>query len=164
MRDARINTIYEGTNGIQALDLLGRKIMQLKGAGLKHFLEEIGAFCQANIGNAGVQEFLAPLATHAKQWADLTQEIGKRAAANADEIGAAAVDYLFYSGYVALAYFWARAVAAADVSTQADSFKQAKRATARFYFARILPRTQAHAATLLAGADSLLAMPDSQFG
>ena len=163
-RDARITSIYEGTTGIQALDLLGRKIMQLQGVGLKHFLEEIGAFCQANIANTAVQEFVAPLATSAKQWADLTQEIGKRAAANPDEVGACAVDYLFYSGYIALAYFWARTVAAADASSQSPDFKQAKLATARFYYARILPRTFSHAANLRAGTDSLLAMPDAQFG
>ena len=61
--------------------------------------------------------------------------------ANADEVGAAAYDYLFYSGYVALAYWWARSVAAADASAQSQAFKDAKRETARFYFARILPRT-----------------------
>jgi hypothetical protein len=163
-RDARITTIYEGTTGIQALDLLGRKIMQTQGVGLKHFLEEIGAFCQANIANTSVQEFVAPLATSAKQWADLTQDIGKRAAANPDEVGVCAVDFLFYSGYIALAYFWARAVAAADASTQTSDFKQSKRATARFYYARILPRILAHAASLRAGADTLMAMPDAQFG
>ncbi|MDE1961716.1 MAG: acyl-CoA dehydrogenase C-terminal domain-containing protein [Xanthomonadaceae bacterium] len=163
-RDARITSIYEGTTQIQALDLLGRKIMQTQGVGLKHFLEEIGAFCQANIGNAAVQEFVAPLATIAKQWADLTQEIGKRAAVNPDEIGVCAVDYLFYSGYIALAYFWARSVAAAEVSAQAQEFKQAKLGTARFYFARILPRTLAHAAAMRANPDSLMAIPAEQFG
>jgi alkylation response protein AidB-like acyl-CoA dehydrogenase len=163
-RDARITSIYEGTTGIQALDLLGRKIMQMQGVGLKHFLEEIGAFCQANIQNTAVQEFMAPLATAAKQWADITQEIAKRAAANPEEVGAAAVDYLFYSGYIALAYFWARSVASAEASSHSTEFKQAKLATARFYYARILPRTLTHAAALRAGADSLMAMPDTQFG
>ena len=162
-RDARITTIYEGTTGIQALDLLGRKVMQTQGVGLKHFLEEIGAFCQANIHNTAVQEFVAPLATAAKQWADLTQEIAKRAGANPDEIGVAAVDYLFYSGYIALAYFWARSVAAAEGSAQSADFKQAKRATARFYYARILPRTLTHAASLRASADSLMALPEALF-
>jgi alkylation response protein AidB-like acyl-CoA dehydrogenase len=163
-RDARITSIYEGTTGIQALDLLGRKIMQTQGVGLKHFLEEIGAFCQANIGNAAVQEFVGPLAQSAKQWADLTQDIARRAGTNPDEIGAAAVDYLFYSGYVALAYFWARSVAAAQVSTQSADFKQAKRATAQFYYARILPRTLAHAANLRSSAETLMAMPEPLFG
>ena len=163
-RDARITTIYEGTTGIQALDLLGRKILQTQGVGLQHFLEEIGAFCQANAGNAALSEFIAPVVAEAKEWGELTQSIGKRALANADEVGAAAVDFLFYSGYIALAYFWARSVAAADASAQSAQFKQAKRDTARFYFARILPRTLAHAAAIRAGADSLLAMADEQFG
>jgi len=163
-RDARITTIYEGTTQIQALDLLGRKIMQTQGVGLKHFLEEISAFCHAQAQNPALSEFIAPLAIATKEWADLTQEIGKRALANPDEIGAAAVDYLFYSGYVALAYFWARSVAAAEDSSQQADFKQAKRLTARFYFARLLPRTQTHALTLRAGVDSLMAMSDAQFG
>ena len=163
-RDARITTIYEGTTGIQALDLLGRKILQTQGVGLKHFLDEIGTFCQASSSDATLTEFIAPVAAAAKEWGDLTQSLGKRAMANADEIGAAAVDFLFYSGYIALGYFWARSVAAADASTQSAEFKQAKRHTARFYFARILPRTLAHAAAIHAGVDSLLAMPDAQFG
>ncbi|MGA9336013.1 MAG: acyl-CoA dehydrogenase C-terminal domain-containing protein [Rudaea sp.] len=163
-RDARITTIYEGTTQIQALDLLGRKIMQSQGVGLKHFLEEISSFCQAHMKNADVGEFIAPLAMAAKDWADLTQEIGKRAMGNADEVGIAAVDYLFYSGYVALAFFWARSVVAADASAQSDAFKQSKRDTARFYFARILPRTLMHAATIRASGDSLMAMPDALFG
>jgi alkylation response protein AidB-like acyl-CoA dehydrogenase len=163
-RDARITSIYEGTTGIQALDLLGRKIMQTQGVGLRHFLEEISAFCHANSTQPALAEFVGPLAVVTKEWSDLTQSLGKRAMGNADEIGAAAVDYLFYSGYVALAYFWARSVAAADASKQTDEFRQAKRHTARFYFARILPRTQAHAAAMRAGADSVLAMSDAQFG
>ena len=163
-RDARITTIYEGTTQIQAMDLLGRKVMQTQGVGLKHFLEEISAFCQAQMKNADLSEFVAPLAVAAKDWADLTQAIGKRALANPEEIGVAAVDYLFYSGYVALAYFWARSVAVADASAQSADFKQSKRSTARFYFARILPRTSTHAAALRASADTLMAMPDAQFG
>jgi len=163
-RDARITTIYEGTTQIQALDLLGRKIMQTQGVGLRHFLEEISAFCHAQAQNAALSEFIAPLAIAAKEWADLTQEVGKRALANPDEIGAAAVDYLFYSGYVALAYFWARSVAAAEDSAHPADFKNAKRLTASFYFARILPRTRTHAQALRAGLETLMGMPDAQFG
>ena len=163
-RDARITTIYEGTTGIQALDLLGRKVMQAQGAGLKQFLEEISAFCHAHAQNPALGDFIGPLAIVAKEWASLTQEIGRRVMGNPDEVGICAVDYLFYSGYVALAYFWARSVAAADSSAHTDEFKQAKRATARFYFARILPRTLAHGAALRAGADTLMALPAASFG
>lgn len=164
VRDARITTIYEGTTQIQALDLLGRKIMQQQGAGLKLFLDEIAAFCTQHTQDDALREFIAPLATITKEWADLTQAIGKRAVTNADEVGAAAVDYLFYSGYVALAYFWARSVAAPDGSSHSKDFKQAKRLTARFYFSRILPRTRAHAAAIESGADSLFAMRNELFG
>ncbi|MGH8171886.1 MAG: acyl-CoA dehydrogenase C-terminal domain-containing protein [Rhodanobacteraceae bacterium] len=163
-RDARITTLYEGTTQIQALDLLGRKILQLQGAGLKHFLGEISAFCQKYASDATLGEFIGPLAVATKEWSDLTLEVAKRAQANAEETGAAAFDYLFYSGYVALAYFWARSVAAADASKQSSDFRESKRHTARFYFTRILPRIHTHAATIRAGASVLLAMPDAQFG
>ncbi len=163
-RDARITTIYEGTTGIQSLDLLGRKILATQGVGLRHFLEEIGAFCKAQGANAALAEFVGPLAKAAQEWGDLTLALGKRAMANADEVGAAAVDYLFYSGYVALAYFWTRSVVAADASKQSADFKAAKRHTARFFFARLLPRTLTHKAAIEAGTDSLLAMPDALFG
>jgi hypothetical protein len=161
-RDARITTLYEGTTGIQALDLLGRKIMQLQGAGLQQFLGMIESFCKDQSGNDALAEFVGPLAEKAREWSALTMEIGKRAMANADEIGAASVDYLFYSGYVALAYWWARAVVAADAGGSAD-LRTAKRETARFYFARILPRTLAHAAAMRSGAEPLLALDAALF-
>jgi len=88
----------------------------------------------------------------------------QRAAGNPDELGAASFDYLFYSGYVVLAYWWARSVAAADASAQSEAFKQAKRETARFYFARVLPRTLSHTAAIQAGAEPLMAMADAHFG
>jgi alkylation response protein AidB-like acyl-CoA dehydrogenase len=163
-RDARITTLYEGTTQIQAIDLLGRKVMQLQGIGLKHFLAEIGAFCAKHAEDASLAEFTGPLATAAKQWGELTLDIGQRATANPEEMGAAAYDYLFYSGYIALAYLWARSVAAADASKQSSDFKAAKRHTARFYFARILPRIHAHAAAIRSGAQTLVDMPDAQFG
>lgn len=162
-RDARITTIYEGTTGIQALDLLGRKTMQLQGAGLQQFLKMIQAFCTQHATNASMTEFVLPLAEIAKQWGELTMEVGKKAMANADEIGAASVDYLFYSGYVALAFWWAKAVAAADAGNHGADFRTAKRETARFYFARILPRTQTHAAAMRSGSGNLLALDAALF-
>ena len=163
-RDARITTLYEGTTGIQALDLMGRKVMQLQGAGLQVFLGMIEEFCAAQSGNDALGEFVGPLREVAKEWQALTLQIGKRAMADADEIGAAAWDYLFYSGYAALAYWWARSVAAADASSQPQAFKDAKRETARFYFARLLPRTRTHAAGIAAGTASLMTLPDAGFG
>ncbi len=163
-RDARITTLYEGTTGIQALDLIGRKTAVSQGAGLKLFLAEVEQFIADNASNPAVAEFLPVLGSKAREWGTLTVGVLQRAAANPEELGAASWDYLFYSGYVALAYWWARSVAAAQVSAQTAAFKQAKLETARFYYARILPRTLAHAAGIDAGADALMAMDSVRFG
>ncbi|MGV8942068.1 MAG: acyl-CoA dehydrogenase C-terminal domain-containing protein [Lysobacter sp.] len=162
-RDARITTLYEGTTGIQALDLLGRKILQLRGAGFTVMLGMVEKFCADNADNPAVAEFIAPLQEKAAQWQQLTMQTGKRAAINPEEIGAAAYDYLMYSGYVALAYWWARSVAASEASSQPDTFKAGKRETAKFYFARILPRTLAHAAAIESGSDSLMTLDAELF-
>jgi hypothetical protein len=158
VRDARIITLYEGTTGIQAMDLLGRKNMQLKGAGFRHFLEEIGGFCQRHAGDSALAGFVGPLGKAAKEWQALTTALAERALANPEELGAAAVDYLYYSGYVALAYMWARSVAAVEAGGQSAAFKQAKRDTAQFYFARMLPRCTMHRAAIEAGVASIPAV------
>ncbi len=158
-RDARITTIYEGTTQIQALDLIGRKVIQLQGAGLRQFLGMIQKFCELNATNAGMIEFILPLAEVTKQWGELTMAIGRKASTDADEMGAAAVDYLCYSGYVALAYWWARSVAVAEAGDQPDAFKVSKRDTARFYFARILPRINTHSAAMKSGVATLAGLP-----
>jgi alkylation response protein AidB-like acyl-CoA dehydrogenase len=157
LRDARITTIYEGTTQIQALDLLGRKIMGQQAVGLRHFLGEIGAFCHAQAGNAAIAPWVASVAQHAKEWEALTREIGMKSAQNAEEIGAAAVDYLFYSGYVSFAYFMAREAEAVTRANYAGTpeFRDAKLATVGFYFDRLLPRTLLHAAGVRAGAASV---------
>lgn len=158
VRDARIITLYEGTTGIQAADLLGRKILQLKGVGLQHFLAEIGTFCKQHATDDAMRPFIGPLGVIAKEWGELTLKLAQRIQSNPEELGAAANDYLYYSGYITLAYFWARAVAASGPSSQQASFKQAKRDTASFYFARILPRTHMHKAAIEAGIESLPAV------
>jgi len=157
-RDARITTIYEGTTGIQALDLLGSKIMQQQGAGMRRFLALIQQFCEANATKPELTEFVLPLAEVTKQWGELTMEIGKKAMSNADEVGAASYDYLYYSGYVVLAYWWARSVASADAGNHSDDFKTMKRETARFYFARLLPRIHTHAAAMRSGSSTTQAL------
>jgi hypothetical protein len=163
-RDARITTLYEGTTGIQALDLIGRKTAATQGAGLKLFLADVEAFAKQHEGDAALAEFIAPLRDKCMEWGKLTIATVTRAASNPDELGAASTDYLFYSGYVVLAYWWARSVAAANASGKSQAFKDAKRDTARFYFTRMLPRTLAHKAAIEAGAASLMALPDAGFG
>ncbi|MFC5743822.1 acyl-CoA dehydrogenase C-terminal domain-containing protein [Dyella tabacisoli] len=155
VRDARIITLYEGTTGIQAADLLGRKILQLQGVGLKYFMQEIAAFCQQHAKDESLRSLIGPLATATKQWGDMTLQLAQRVQANPEELGAAATDYLYYSGYIALAYMWARSAAAVSAGNQTAAFKQAKLDTAGFYFSRILPRCLTHQAAIEAGVGSL---------
>jgi hypothetical protein len=130
---------------------------------MRRFLGLIQAFCEEHQKDESLTEFVLPLAEVTRQWGELTMHVGKKAAANPDEIGAASVDYLFYSGYVALAYWWAQSVAVAEGSPHPEALRRAKRETARFYFARILPRINAHAAAVKAGAGTLASLAESEF-
>jgi len=167
VRDARIGMIYEGTTGIQALDLLGRKILMSQGEALKVFTKQVHLFCKENADNEQLKEFVEPLAALNKEWGDVTMKIGMTAMKNREEVGAASVDYLMYSGYIVFGYLWARmAKVALDQmaeGTSEEMFYNAKVQTARFYFKRMLPRTKGHADAMLAGADSLLDMPEEAF-
>ncbi|NQY64834.1 MAG: acyl-CoA dehydrogenase C-terminal domain-containing protein [Alteromonadaceae bacterium] len=167
MRDTKISCLYEGTTGIQALDLLARKILGSKGEILKPFAEEVTAFCLQNIADADMAEFVKPIMMFAEQWQKLTQSIGVKAQTNRDEIGGASVDYLMYSGYLSLAYFWAKMAKVAQDKLASDceekAFYQAKIQTAQFYFQRILPRAHGHAACIENGAESMMAMDSEHF-
>ncbi|UYG06332.1 acyl-CoA dehydrogenase C-terminal domain-containing protein [Halomonas sp. M4R1S46] len=168
VRDARITRLYEGTTGIQALDLLGRKVLMNQGETLKVFTREIHKFCQAETANPAMAEFVRPLAKLNAEWGELTMGVGMKAMGDREEVGAASVDYLMYSGYVTLAYLFARAVkqarAALDAGTDDAAFYRAKINTARFYFERLLPRTRAHARMIQAGAEPLMALTAEDFG
>ncbi len=142
VRDARINMIYEGTNTVQSLDLLGRKILGDMGAKMKKFGKIVQDFVEAEGTNEAMQEFVNPLADIGDKVQKLTMEIGMKAMANPDEVGAAAVPYLRVVGHLVFAYFWARmAKLALDQQGNGDTFYKAKLATARFYFAKLLPET-----------------------
>ena len=108
VRDSRINMIYEGTNTIQSLDLLGRKVLSDNGAKLKKFGKLIEAFVEEEGTNEAMQEFVNPLADLGDKVTKLTTEIGMKAFQNPDEVGAAAVDYLRVCGHLVFAYLWAR--------------------------------------------------------
>ncbi|XKH59224.1 acyl-CoA dehydrogenase C-terminal domain-containing protein [Halomonas sediminis] len=166
VRDARITRLYEGTTGIQALDLLGRKVLMSQGETLKLFTKEIHQFCKAEADNPALKAFIEPLAKLNAEWGELTLGVGMKAMQDREEVGAASVDYLMYSGYVTLAYLFSRAVKQASQSLEGDetAFYQAKIDTARFYFQRLLPRTRAHAAMIQAGAGSLMAISSEDFG
>ncbi len=168
VRDARITRLYEGTTGIQALDLLGRKVLMSQGESLKVFTREIHKFCQAEEGNPELAEFVRPLAKLNQEWGELTMSIGMKAMADREEVGAASVDYLMYAGYVTLAYLFARAAkqarAALAEGTDEAAFYRAKLDTARFYYQRLVPRTRAHKQAIEAGAESLMAISAEDFG
>ncbi|MBE7927535.1 phenylacyl-CoA dehydrogenase [Pseudomonas saudiphocaensis] len=167
VRDSRISCLYEGTTGIQALDLLGRKVLMTQGEALKGFTKVVHKFCQANEGNESIKQFIEPLAKLNKEWGDLTMKVGMAAMKNRDEVGAASVDYLMYCGYACLAYFWADMARVASEKIAAgedsDGFYTAKVQTARFYFQRILPRTRTHVEAMLSGADNLMEMDEAHF-
>jgi alkylation response protein AidB-like acyl-CoA dehydrogenase len=166
-RDARITPIYEGANGIQALDLLGRKVLGSGGALARQLGGLVGGFCERHAGAGEHAELVARLAGLLKEWSVATEEVARRAARNPDETGAAAMDYLQLTGYLCLAWCWAwmasASVAALKAGTSDAQFHKAKLATARFYFQRILPRAEAHLDALGAGARSLMEIPADQF-
>ena len=167
VRDTRISLLYEGTTGIQALDLLGRKVLMTRGAALKNFTKLIHVFCEENADNEGLAPFVEQLLKLNKEWADITMKVGMVAMKNRDEVGAASVDYLMYSGYVCLAYFWAKMASVAQQKlaegTSEEAFYQTKLKTAKFYYDRILPRTLAHAQMISAGSDSMMAIEEENF-
>ncbi|MBN8503590.1 MAG: acyl-CoA dehydrogenase C-terminal domain-containing protein [Burkholderiales bacterium] len=164
VRDARINMLYEGTNTIQSLDLLGRKVLQNNGATLKKFGKQIAAFIEEEGTNEAMQEFVNPLADIGDKVTKLTQELGMKAFGNPDEVGAAAVDYLRVVGHMVFAYFFARAAKIALAKeASGDPFYRAKLATARFYFAKLLPETASLIRTARAGLKPLMEMDEALF-
>jgi len=164
VRDARINMIYEGTNTIQSLDLLGRKVLGNNGATLKKFGAQVEAFIRAEMGNEAMGEFVKPLADLGGKITQLTGEIGMKAMGNADEVGAAAVDYLRVVGHMVYGYFWARMakvalekIAQAEAEAQRpDPFYVGKLQTARFYFTRLMPETSSLMRRIRTGSEVLL--------
>lgn len=167
VRDTRIACLYEGTTEIQSLDLLGRKVLQTQGAYLRNFTKIIHKFCEANADNAEVREFVRPLAELNKTWGDVTMKIGMKAMQNPDEVGAAAVDYMYFSGYVTLAYLWARMALVAKEALAGDTteraFYDAKVKTAQYYYAKLLPRTETHLKLIDSGLEPLMSMDVEQF-
>ena len=144
VRDARINMIYEGTNTIQSLDLLGRKVLGNNGATLKKFGKLIGALVEEEGVNEKMAEFINPIAILGEQMTKFTTELGFKGFQNPDEVGAAAVDYLRVAGHLVYGYLFARMAQVALRQIAAgnpDPFYVAKLQTARFYFAKLFPET-----------------------
>ena len=164
VRDARIAMLYEGTTGIQALDLLGRKVLMTQGELLKGFTKEIHLFCKEHADNPDMQAFISPLTELNKEWGEVTMQIGMKAMQNQEEVGAACVDFLMYSGYITLAFFWAKAaLVALDNKDSGDHLYESKLKTAKFYYAKILPRTHTLKASMLAGGETMLNFEIEEF-
>ena len=164
VRDARIAMIYEGTTGIQALDLLGRKVLGSGGKLLVGFTTILENFCDENLNEETVF-FIEPLRRHKEEWLKISVKIGERALKDPNEAGAAAYDYLMYSGYIVLGYFWARMAILSQnkIGSSDKSFYEAKLMTAKFYFERILPRTRYHYESISSGAENLMEMSADMF-
>ncbi|MFT3799855.1 MAG: acyl-CoA dehydrogenase C-terminal domain-containing protein [Burkholderiaceae bacterium] len=158
-RDARINPIYEGTNTVQALDLLGRKVLGNQGATLRKLVEQIGELLEAEGANPRMAEFTAPVAALAGEFGKFSAEIGKKGMSNPDEIGAAATDFLRVAGHLVFGYLFVRMASVAlkkQAEGSSDPFYAGKLQTARFYFARLFPETASLMQTARSGAASLL--------
>ncbi len=170
VRDNRISTLYEGTTGIQALDLLGRKILLNRGKYLKHFTMEVLSFCKDksmisnNPHKRQMNKFIWPLSKATANWQKNTVRLAIKAKKDRDIVGSASVDYLMYSGYIVMAYFWAQMAQAAYEKLATDvenrDFYRAKIKTAEFYFDRILPRTKSLAATMMADPKTLMQLDE----
>jgi alkylation response protein AidB-like acyl-CoA dehydrogenase len=159
VRDSRINMIYEGTNTVQSLDLLGRKVLGNNGATLRKFGKLVALLVEEEGVNEKMAEFINPIAYLGDQMTKFTTELGFKGMQNPDEVGAAAVDYLRVLGHLVFGYFWARMaqVALREIAAgNTDPFYQAKLQTARFYFARLFPETASLMRTARSGVKNLL--------
>ena len=159
VRDARIGMIYEGTNSIQALDLLGRKVLMDGGKKLQRLAAQVEALVGEVADDEELQGYADQLGKAAGQVATLTMVVGQKAMQNADEANAAAVDYLRYVGHVTYAFLWVKmakvALDAVKSGQDKDGFYAAKLQTARFYFDKLFPETRMLSATIKAGGESL---------
>ncbi|MFC5354039.1 acyl-CoA dehydrogenase C-terminal domain-containing protein [Azospirillum himalayense] len=167
VRDARICQIYEGTNGIQALDLVGRKLPQDMGRLLRRFFHPVSAEIEADMEKEELAEFVLPLAKSFAKLQQATAIIAQKGLKDPEEAGAAATDYLRLFGLVALGWMWLRMVKAAQAKLVAGegnaAFLEAKIRTARFYMAKLLPQTNALFITIMAGSKPLMEMDEAAF-
>jgi alkylation response protein AidB-like acyl-CoA dehydrogenase len=166
VRDARIAQLYEGTNGIQALDLVGRKLPMKGGAAAQRLLGEMSGFVAANKADDKMKEFVEPLEKALGRVQDAALFLLQNAMKNPDEAGAAATDLLRLMALTAMAFMWNRIAVAAHKGLAAgndNAFYEAKLTTARFYIARVLPQTTALNHQIKAGASTLMALPAEAF-
>ncbi len=166
VRDARIAQIYEGTNGIQAMDLVGRKIPAFDGRYLQQFFGPVEGYLKQNSSNPYLKSFIRPLGDAFDKLKSATQYVSKQLTTTPDNSAAAATDYLRLFGLVALGYLWARMaeVASAKVNGGESLLYQAKIDTAHFYFERLLPQCDMLHQTILSGSNTMMKFNDDAFG
>jgi len=162
VRDARICQIYEGTNGVQAMDLVGRKLPAHAGRYLRQFFQPVAAFVETRAERPELAEFVEPLSKAFKKLQKASAWIAGNGLRNPNEAGAAASEYLRLFALVAIAYLWARTAEIA-LSRDGDDFYRAKLTTARFYMQRVLPQSGALFACIVAGGGSIEAFDDKDF-
>src|SRR5690606_5692773 len=170
VRDSRISTLYEGTTGVQALDLIGRIVLLTsKGKVIRDYTAEILRLCGRQQRNKYMRRFAWELAKLCAQWNALTVRIMLAARKDRDIASSASVDFLMFSGYVMMAYFWAQqaAVASAKLTSgdgaETPEFYKAKIKTADFYFERLLPRAQGHAEAMVNPSKTLTTLAAEHF-
>ena len=162
VRDARITQIYEGTNGIQALDLVGRKMPAHAGRYLRQVFHPISNYIEQKIEKEGMAEFIEPLAKVFGRLQQATAQVARAGLSKPDEAGAAATDYLRLMGFTLLAYQWAQ-MAEISLLKQDDAFYKAKVSTARFFMERLLPKATAHFQAIMAGGKTMMTFEDASF-
>ena len=166
LRDCRITLIYEGTNGVQALDLVGRKLAANGGRAVMALFSEIDAFVGTNGGEAAAKPFVDALAAAKAELQDATFWLMQNGPADPDNVGAASTDYLHLFGLTALAYLWAQMVLAANAKLaagDADPFWTNKLTVGRHYIDRLLPETTLRLTRIKTGAATLMALPAEAF-
>ncbi len=165
VRDARIAQIYEGTNGVQALDLVGRKLSAFDGRYLQQFFGPVQFFLETNANNAAISTLIAPLGDALQKLQSTTQYVRDRLKNMPDDSAAAATDYLKLFGLVSLGYLWVRMaeVASKQIDSSDELFYQAKIDTANFYFERLLPQCDALYKNIMAGSDTIMKFNDEAF-
>jgi len=167
VRDARITQIYEGANGVQALDLVGRKMPAHAGRLLRQFFHPVAEFIAAHQNDEQLGPFAQNLGKSFGRLQQATLQIARVGMGKPDEAGAASYDYLKLFALVAQAYMWARmvkiALPVAGTDKDHDGFYKAKIGTARFFFDRMLPETGARLSAILAGGKSMMEFEDASF-
>ena len=162
VRDARIAMIYEGTNGIQALDLVGRKLPMHGGRAVQAFFKEVGDFCEEHRADEKMTPFTKALKKGLVDLQAATMWLMENAMAKPDNAGAAADDYLHLFGLVAMGYMWGRMVQVAQAGGT-DDFHENKIVTGRYFMERVMPETSTHLARISAGADTMMVLPTEAF-